>query len=88
MDTSQSNFERLGAQGDLGHGAAVAEAQIHPLERLIHAHADELAESCERTERVTALCDLAEWAANAEFENLRPSVPVDDIRRALSAPAS
>ena len=31
---------------------------------------------------------LAEWAANAEFENLRPSVPVDDIRRALSAPAS
>ena len=88
MNQPEGSYDPSDDKRDLGHAERIAEDQIYRLEHLIYAQADELEQAYKQIERVKALCDLAEWAANTEFEQAGPSVSTDDIRRALSGPVA
>jgi hypothetical protein len=58
---------------------------ISRLDRLITDQADELAALHTTLREVTALCDLAEWAAESAADGLTAMVRVHELRRAMTA---
>ncbi len=70
-------------QPELQADAESPAGHILRLDRLIASQADELAASEAGWRELTALCDLAEWAAEAGGDG--PAVVlVDDLRRLLA----
>ncbi|HST50232.1 hypothetical protein [Jatrophihabitans sp.] len=57
---------------------------ISRLDRLITDQADELAALHTTLREVTALCDLADWAAESGSGELTATVRVDELRRTLA----
>ena len=56
----------------------------HRLEALVLDQAEAIARLEDVVQRVKSLCDLARWAHDTEHVTASPSVPVDDVVRALT----
>jgi hypothetical protein len=61
-----------------------AVAHCSRLKDLLRLRGVEIAALYARVERVMALCDLSEWA-DEELGHGRPSVLIDDLRRAIGS---
>jgi len=69
---------------ELRAGVLSPAQHISRLDRLISDQADELAALHATLHEVTALCDLADWAAESMADGTPATVRVDEVRRALA----
>jgi len=65
-------------------GTRPSAEHVSRLERLIEHQADELLAAEARWRELTAMCDLAEWAAESAGDGTAAMVLVDDLRRLLA----
>ncbi|MBV9821335.1 MAG: hypothetical protein JO144_03755 [Actinobacteria bacterium] len=63
-------------------------SHVDRLDRLVADQAAELATLHAVLREVTALCDLAEWAADSLTDGRPAAVRVDELRRVLTPPRS
>jgi hypothetical protein len=65
-------------------GARPSAEHISRLGRIIEHQADQLGAAEAGWRELTAICDLAEWAAESAGNDSPAVVPVDDLRRLLA----